>query len=170
MLLGLCARGGRQAALTLVLFAHSRRAAFSLVLSPKASTSTFIAPYNFKYDPNALPYVVLASGTVDNAEWGLISPATVDESQEYICEPQQYPQSALSVSGSNVQIASTVVQGVSTWYPQCNNTAAIYSLTNLSATIVPDPTVCNADLIEWLITNLVQTGISSANSPAVKGG
>jgi hypothetical protein len=63
--------------LTLVLLAHSRRTGFALALAPTAGTSTFIAPYNFNYDPNALPYVVIASGTVDNAKWGLISPATV---------------------------------------------------------------------------------------------
>ncbi len=138
--------------LTLVLFAHSRRTDFSVVLNPTASTSTFIAPYNFHYDPTALPYVVIASGTVDNAEWGLISPATVAGSQGYICEPQQYPQSALSVSGSNVQLASNI-NGIPTWYPQCNDTAAINSLTSLTD-MEPNPTICNADLIAWLISNL----------------
>ncbi len=126
-----------------------------VVLTPTASTSTFIAPYNFYFDPNALPYVVIASGTVDNAKWGLISPATVSGSQGYICEPQQYPQSALSASGSNVQVASDAIRGISTWYPQCNNTAAIDSLTNLTD-IEPNPTDCNADLIEWLILNLIE--------------
>jgi hypothetical protein len=43
--------------------------------------------------------------------------------------------------------------GIPNWYPQCNNTAAINTLTSITD-MEPNPTVCNAALIAWLIENL----------------
>ncbi len=102
-----------------------------------------------------MPYVVIASGTVDSPNWGLISPVTVPASQTYICEPSQYPPSALSVSGSNTgPIAAGPLSKYPYNYPQCNDTAAIDYLANQTDAANDNPTVCNHDLIAWLISNL----------------
>jgi hypothetical protein len=150
-------------------------AAFNLAVTPEASTSTYIAPYNFLYDPNAEPYVISASGTVDNVLFGIIWPTVVPSGQNYICEPPQYPPSALGVSGSNVAVSSDVStfvsssSGITNWYPQCNDTSAINTLQNINGQVLMNnPNTCNEAIIETLILNIlgaINQGVSSALSP-----
>ncbi len=129
-----------------------------------ASTSTYIAPYNFVYDPNAEPYVISASGTVDNVEFGIIWPTVVPSGQNYICEPPQYPPSAIGVSGSNVAVSSGLSMyvssssGITNWFPQCNDTSAINTLQSINPQALPNnPNSCNEGLIMTLILNLLGT-------------
>ncbi len=134
---------------------------FVLAVSPEASTSTYLAPFNFVYSPNAEPYVIATSGTVDNVLFGIIWPAVVPSGQNYICEPSEYPASALGVSGSNVEVSGDglsqyVPPSVTTWYPQCNDTSAINDLQSINPQALPNnPNTCNADLIETLILNIL---------------
>lgn len=137
---------------------------FNVWVSPTAATSNSMAPYNFVYDPNAYPVVIVASGTVDNVAWGFVEPATVDTTNNWICEPSNYPTSALNATGSGLtmNIAAGSVLASPGWltvpyttaYPQCSNTQALQYLTGITD-IEPNPTSCNADLIEWLILNLL---------------
>ncbi len=106
--------------------------------------------------------MISASGTVDNVLFGIIWPAVVPSGQNYICEPPQYPPSAVGSSGSNVgnspgpQMFVPSNSGITTWYPQCNDTSAINDLQSISSQVLPNnPNSCNEGLIATLILNLL---------------
>ena len=142
---------------------------FNVWVSPTAATVNSMAGYTFVYDPNAYPTVLIMTGTVDSVAWGFVQPTVIDVSANWICEPTNYPPSAVNSSNVDLDVANGVLSPPHwlttpyyTPYPQCNNIQGLSWLTNISTSVIsPNPTMCNDDLLLWLIFNLVGSAVNT---------